>query len=194
MDKVLQKQATIVKGLMHFIELKHVNEMHGAGMILAARKAIYESSGVRKNWEAWVEALESGNYLQDADGGVLNRDIGSYGSAYCCLGVACDLQGVSWRLDKTNNLYTYSNGNGPTHDCLPDHNLMNKSFGVIKETDSDGGQDIYLIVKYYQDGKYHHTLTCATALNDDGVSFDTIAQAIRNTYLNPVDERLAKGL
>ena len=197
MDKVLHKQATIVKGWRHYIEPIHVNQMHGAGMILTARKAIYESSEVRKNWEAWVEALESGNYQQDADGGVLNRlveGIGSYGSAWCCLGVACDLQGVSWRLDETNNVYTYSDGNGPTYDCLPDSYLMYDSFGIIKETDTDEGRDIYLIVKVHQDGRYHHVLTQASALNDDGVSFDTIAQAIRNTYLNPVYERLAKGL
>ena len=193
MDKILKKQATTAKMKLQTSKYP-LRDTHGADMILTARRAIYESSEVRKNWEEWVQALESGEYEQDGDGGVLNRYIDDEYSTYCCLGVACDLQGVSWQLDQSNSVYTYSSEyTAMARDCLPDHDLMNQAFGVIKEG-HDEGNDIYLIVKYRRDGEYHHGLTQASGMNDDGVSFARIAQAIRNTYLNPVDEWIAKGL
>ena len=151
MDKILKKQATTVRMTLQ-TPTRPLREANGTEMILAARKAIYESSEVRKNWEEWVQALENGEYEQDEDGGVLNRSIGGGDSTYCCLGVACDLQGVSWQLDRDNGFYTYNpEYMERVHDCLPDHDLMNKSFGVIKEA-HDEGNDIYLIVKYREMG------------------------------------------
>ena len=204
MEKILKKQATTMKSVnialpkrenVHSQATGRIGDMLGTEMILAARNAIYESSRVRENWETWVEALESGDYEQDADGGVLNRNVGKGESTWCCLGVACDLQDVSWTKDDGNGVYLYvDKEDGTSRDCLPDPYLMNDSFGVIRQEISldnwDEGNDIYLIAKFYENGKYHTGLVTGSAANDDGVSFATIAQAIRNTYLNPVYERM----
>ena len=196
MDKVLKKQATAMKGSSNTISLPHgpvetINDMVGADMILTAREAIYESSEVRKNWEAWVQALESGDYQQDSDGGVLKRRKGPTYSHFCCLCVACDLQGVSWQVDEMNGVYLYNPElGGGSRDCLPDHDFMNRAFGVVKENTSDEGNDVYLIAKYRDGGKYRTGLITASGANDSHVPFETIAKAIRNTYLNPVYERL----
>lgn len=198
MDKVLKKQATAIKGCTNTIMLPHgpvetINDMVGADMIVEARKAIYESSEVRNNWEAWAQALESGDYKQDSVGGVLKRRKGPHYSHFCCLGVACDLQGVSWQVDETNGIYRYNPElGGGSRDCLPDHYLMNQAFGVIKETTSDEGNDVYLVVKFRDGGKYRTGLISASGANDNDVPFVTIAKAIRNTYLNPVYERMGR--
>ena len=100
MEKILKKQATTMKSVNISLPkreaLGRIGDMLGTEMILAARKAIYESSEVRENWQTWVEALESGDYEQDADGGVLNRNVGKGESTWCCLGVAWDVHDVSW--------------------------------------------------------------------------------------------------
>ena len=198
MDKVLKKQATAMKGNQHTISLPHgpvetINDMVGADMILTAREAIYESSEVRNNWEAWAQALESGDYQQDSVGGVLKRRKGPQYSHFCCLGVACDLQDVSWQIDEMNGVYLYNpESGGGSRDCLPDHDLMNRAFGVVKESTSDEGNDVYLIAKYHDDGKYRTGLITASGANDNHVPFETIAKAIRNTYLNPVYERMGR--
>jgi len=197
MDKVLKKQATAMKVGRSNMSLPHgpvesIGDLTGAEMILTARKAIYESSEVRNNWEAWAQALESGDYQQDSDGGVLKRRKGPNYSHFCCLGVACDLQDVSWQVDEANGIYLYNSEFSGPRDCLPDHYIMNRAFGVVKETDTDEGNDVYLVVKFRDGGKYHTGLITASGANDDHVPFKTIAKAIRNTYLNPVYERMGR--
>ena len=159
-------------------------------VISDARHRILADSRVRQNWQEWVEALESGEYEQDRDGGMLWKNDG-----FCCLGVACHLvDSENWRQNDGDSQSTFvwsddghKQGN---FDTLPPSRLMEETYGIPTFQGWDGN-DVVLIMRRHTAGEgYHHGFVLGSGANDDGETFATIAQAIRNTYLNPVYEQM----
>lgn len=96
----------------------------------------------------WVDALRSGKYKQGR--GYLCRD-----DAYCCLGVLCDISGIGeWKNVPDENGLTYVTSQDQDRFGLP-----------------------YSVREEIPESKLHilSTLAC---MNDDGVSFETIAKEI----------------
>lgn len=154
---------------------------------------------------AWIEALESGKYMQGS--GALCRSNGINGMEYCCLGVACEVaiaDGVPLRkemgerdashfapiweyvyVDAVNG-QEYRNGDVlpiPVSDWLglDDNNPTLPNLWPMEEDEDDNWQD-----QGYLD---------ATEVNDDrGWDFDQIAAALRNRFglprVNPNQETL----
>lgn len=117
----------------------------------------------------WVRALRSGEYKQTT--GVLRRTDTPGLDGYCCLGVLCDLAGVTWVQDEDGDWTAmYSNEDGT--DCeggvLPD-TLAIEVFG-----ETYNAQDPQVKI-FIDDRNEKKTLS---ALNDQGYTFADIANLI----------------
>jgi hypothetical protein len=91
-------------------------------MTLPDEHALYPDaiSQVRANRLAWIEALESGDYIQTT--GMLHFFGTDMPDRFCCLGVACDLAykaGVAQRRQELG-CYSYYGDGGSTSATLPD--------------------------------------------------------------------------
>lgn len=126
----------------------------------------------RARIEEWLTALRSGNYTQT--NGALHDDTG-----FCCLGVACDLyanahEGVSWTEGQH---YRYLTGSDKKEigswgdDMMPDE--VAEWFGLPTGVCSCAVRvtDVRL-----PEGR-------ASVLNDNGYSFEKIADLIEAAYL-----------
>lgn len=125
------------------------------------------TDGVNKaRIELWCEALESGRYPQG--GGVLRNRVG-----YCCLGVACDvMDSTRWRPPGTSEdvIYTYDRESS----FLPE--------SVVAWYGLDRSSPLAIA----RDGCRWKLATMNDAML---LSFETIAEALRRTYLQQsVDE------
>ena len=138
----------------------------------------------KENIQKLVDALRSGEYRQT--GGMLRR-----GDSFCCLGVACDISGLGqWKdydgraIGNTYYEYVYDipgSGDDRSHmgtAVLPTEvrdwlgvNEVNPEVNYVVE-DDDG----------YDAG--HMEIAGVASLNDDGYSFDKIADFFERTYLN----------
>lgn len=110
----------------------------------------------------WINALRvDPQYIQDPNGGRLKTKNG-----YCCLGVLCDLyvkeKGIEW-TNVDDDKFSLDGMN----DFLPPSVLewagMNNSNPGVEVTDDEDGHN------------YDKTLA---EMNDDGFSFDTLADLI----------------
>lgn len=125
------------------------------------------TDGVNKaRIELWCEALESGRYHQG--GGVLRNRTG-----YCCLGVACDvMDSTRWTPPDTSEdvIYTY------------EHEASFLPQSVVEWYGLDGQSPLAIA----RDGCRWKLATMNDAML---LSFETIAEALRRTYLQrPTDE------
>lgn len=112
------------------------------------------------NQEKWVQALESGEYLQ----GIGHLNINN--TNFCCLGVLCELESskLTKRLCEHRRDILYDNNS-----CfLPD--ILYNLYGFMSRQG---------------DFKGNVGMDCSLAsLNDNGVSFKEIAQIIRDDPSN----------
>lgn len=124
----------------------------------------------KKIAEEWIEALRSGNYSQTS------LKLKS-GKGYCCLGVLCDLaaqKGVGkWKPVPFDDTDLFVTENGQHSTVLPDEVVswagMNQDY---RGMGSNG--------PYPRNGDEPlASHTCLSALNDDGASFEEIAQVIQ---------------
>lgn len=109
----------------------------------------------RQRVEKWVEALESGEYLQGH--GELRHL-----NEFCCLGVACDVaikDGLDLRVTRSGGSYIYNNSSG----YLPEAVVEYYGLQCNDPYFSSGGS--------------------AISVNDGGTPFTEIARLIRETYL-----------
>jgi ABC-type uncharacterized transport system auxiliary subunit len=60
----------------------------------------------RTNMNAWIKALESGNYRQGT--GLLRQIMNDNAPSYCCLGVLCEINGLP-RATESDRIYVYPN-------------------------------------------------------------------------------------
>lgn len=108
----------------------------------------------------WIEALRSGEYKQDRDGGQLKTDKG-----FCCLGVLADLylkdKGEQW--DKTESEYKVDGCNQFLPETVKNWAEMDQGNPWLKYVDEEG---------------YTHCDNAITDLNDSGVPFDVLADLI----------------
>ena len=123
-----------------------------------------------KNQEKWLEALESGGYNQTT--GRLARRSNDGSVRYCCLGVACDISGITKWEAADDGVFRYAQ---QTDELPPsvmkwlgvkDHTgcLMNEDGDITPDKKTGFG--------------------CLTAMNDGRWSFKRIAKFIReNTDL-----------
>ena len=113
----------------------------------------------KENIRLWVEALRSGKYTQGR--GRLKTDVG-----FCCLGVACDISGLStWEQAEKNEgkVYHY------------DHAVAILPLAVREWLGIDS-----LFVSISNGGQYWDL----AAMNDGGKKFGEIADLIEKEYLS----------
>jgi hypothetical protein len=114
-----------------------------------------------------VEALESGEYTQAT--GSLRTE-----SGFCCLGVACDISGIgAW--SQQEDFYYYVDGDFLECSALPA--IMIDYYGLEMMYEECTPQ-LPLKVGAYQ------RFDTASDMNDRGIPFAAIAQAIRESYLD----------
>ncbi len=112
----------------------------------------------------WVKALRSGKYNQAT--AVL-----SDGDSYCCLGVLCEISGVSdFKYESEFDIVTYL-GEGET---LPKKVM---EFAGLRTCDGQTKNTVHP-----EDGK--STSIYLTELNDNGKTFDEIADIIDQHWKN----------
>jgi len=98
---------------------------------------------------AWLEALRSGEYKQGT--GVLCN----LQNQYCCLGVLCEVAGVPKEEDKEEGAFTFDGERAALSQHLTEKVGLYDYLGISK----DGNK-------------------CLSALNDHGVPFSEIADAL----------------
>jgi hypothetical protein len=98
----------------------------------------------------WIEALESGKYKQCSD-----KLYDPETNGFCCLGVACAINGVPI----TSNYYQRHGGAASLSNTTKTRAVMDKLHlrGELGDSDDD----------------------CLASLNDNGKSFEDIAQVLR---------------
>ena len=104
----------------------------------------------------WIKALRSGKYKQGT--GSLKTKEGKY----CCLGVLCE---ITKKEHGFKNYLTMTNGEGSINSTLP---IKIVPFTGMKSTSGE--------LKFK--GRYERL----SALNDDGVSFEEIADIIQENW------------
>jgi hypothetical protein len=105
----------------------------------------------------WTEALRSGKYKQG------NQVLKSKSGHFCCLGVLCDISGLSeWKLEEEG---------------LPYEKYFNSNALLPEPVRTWAG--IYNIF-----GRFHTNapLESLATLNDDGLSFEQIADLIEEYW------------
>lgn len=107
---------------------------------------------MNENAKKWLVALRSGEYKQ----GRFDLRVGS--NKFCCLGVLCDISGLG---EWVKNAYLGCTGTLPTEVCNW-AGLIASSPGFHGEGECDAW----------------HRKTRLTALNDEGMGFDEIADVI----------------
>jgi hypothetical protein len=127
----------------------------------------------------WAKALESGRYKQGF-GALKDKD-----GAYCCLGVLCRVQGLTFRKDPADGEPAIFIGRNDFGNCeyegnvLPDRVI--KSAGLRNmNTAGDFKDENYAPVAVWKnDLRVYSDLI---SMNDDKLDFPTIASAIRKNY------------
>lgn len=109
--------------------------------------------------EKWVKALESGKYKQDTENGYLK-----YNGKYCCLGVACELEGSLKSKPEEFGQYYIKN--------------TKNSFGLSKRLVKKYG--FYGQLGETSDRDLSEGYICLADMNDSGRTFKQIAKFIRN--------------
>ena len=126
----------------------------------------------RERVRQFVAALESGRYRQGIR--YLRR-----GDELCALGVACDVSGLGrWRWSNKQNLYCYRLGDGDTTGLAPD--------GVRSDDDGTNCYPPTAVANWYgfpnsyrMDRELGDVNCSLMELNDDGESFQTLAEIMR---------------
>lgn len=127
-------------------------------------------SGIK---DMWVDALRSKNYKQGT--GALH-----YGNMFCCLGVLCDIylkeKGESWaEPDEGMTMPRNYKLIGDNSETLP-YCVM--TWAGLRSEDPAVLTDAYL-----DEGVQVDDFVPLSQLNDNGMSFDDIADRIENTDL-----------
>lgn len=108
----------------------------------------------------WIPALRSGDYEQA--NGALRKD-----DRYCCLGVACNLFGVSWSKDEKTGAWGYPEVN--MIDGKPFPYFEGAIIGHVLSGKTGVMSDLW-----YPD---KHTVSLSE-MNDNGHTFDEIADEL----------------
>lgn len=98
----------------------------------------------------WLEALRSGDYEQGKN--LLRSDVG-----YCCLGVACDINGAEWSLVDDE----YYIENSLAYDFPKSGDLPDDVMKALKQQFIPGDRDT--------------VMSALAKMNDSGHTFDEIA-------------------
>ena len=116
--------------------------------------------------QKWINALRSGEYEQSSKGFLHTAN--EFNETYCCLGVLCDLYAKEHNKEWTNNygrsnLYFEGEGHYPPQSVvewagLPDKNPSIEFSGEIDDCEFEDPE--------------------LSELNDEGISFNTIAGLI----------------
>jgi hypothetical protein len=109
-----------------------------------------------------VDALESGEYEQTTS--VLRRD-----TAFCCLGVACDISGIGQWVQNGGEEFTYR--------CATDFSMSVLPMDVVDWLGLERSEYVSAEELPIDDE------LSAITMNDTGESFAEIAQKLRVTYL-----------
>ena len=134
--------------------------------------------------EAWVQALESGEYEQTES--YLRTDTEGV-NGYCCLGVACEISGIgTWSTEPIweGESYIYTAGDEADAEGMPPEvadsldmrSLLGGFKRIIYRTDEDGEWTATKPEKGIDFKEYHNL----TLINDSGkYDFAEIAHVIR---------------
>lgn len=115
-----------------------------------------------KNVEKWIAALRSGNFKQ---GQYVLCEVGESENKYCCLGVACELFKDELHLRVEEELYTTPFG--------PRRNV--KAYNRVKIALPESVKNFLGLASWNGKVSEHSSLA---AMNDEGVSFEKIANII----------------
>ena len=128
----------------------------------------YTQEETQSNRNDWINALRSGKYKQHFNA-LSNRD----NTAFCCLGVACEISGLGkWDKD------TYSVKDTETNQYITDASILPEPIKDWLGLSDKSGD-------YTPDNNNKKGLFSLTELNDAGTTFQDIAELI---------EREPKGL
>ena len=121
-----------------------------------SRNMLYTLAEIKENRKKWVEALRSGKYKQ-TEGTLKGKDEEGR-DRFCCLGVACDISGLStWESTKVNGR-VYDGNYGVLPDSVQQWLGMDTSKGSYRNQFGD--------------------MYSLTQMNDDCLDFDMIADMI----------------
>lgn len=122
-----------------------------------------------KGLNAWLQALRSGEYVQ-GNGTLCKKEHGV--KYYCCLGVLSKLQGRLKSVPSNKMLHTDSTLDSPA--------FLSSLNPAVSSYFSHRGE-IPVTIGIFKDKKKLDT-SSLTRLNDDGVSFNTIADILEAIY------------
>jgi hypothetical protein len=122
--------------------------------------------------ERWIEALLSGNYLQTIQ--KLKATISDDKVGYCCLGVLCEIENVPNR-----RVYDNINNRDRFEFEFNDQFFSNSSldFGWAQKRGMNSSIGEFVIFFELFGEKFYQVLSLAS-LNDDGFTFEQIADVI----------------
>ena len=126
---------------------------------------MYTIEEQKEHRRLWVEALRSGEYNQGQNA-LCEKDIEGT-LKYCCLGVACKISGLGEFVPVPNLPHPPSVFTFVTKDEQPQYSVLPK---LVKE---------WLGLCAY-DGSYQDNNTSLIDLNDEGASFNEIANIIES--------------
>lgn len=121
--------------------------------------------------ERWIESLRSGNYLQTIER--LKATISYDKVGYCCLGVLCEIEGVpnSRVYDDINNRAYFE---FEFNDDFVSDTSLNYDWAQERGMNSTGE----FLIFFELFGEKFYQLHSLAALNDDGFTFEQIADII----------------
>lgn len=133
--------------------------------------------------DKWVEALRSGNYKQGMSA------LRSKEDEYCCLGVLCEVLGLEAKISIHNTTYIYD-GRG---DLLPRTarelaNMKSENGSVYGYILANSDNELFSEKEeeYFDNNTYPHPYpsryNSLSEVNDDGITFDRIADFIEKNY------------
>ena len=136
---------------------------------------MYTKEQQAENRQKWVVALRSDKYQQGKT--VLHLETPNGEVKYCCLGVACEVSGLSqwgdFQLDPyKNKLYEYLGAHTELPAEVQDWLGLKCDAGIVKTSIMCGGKPRGEL----------------TSLNDNGYTFEQIADVIESNNLMYVDE------
>lgn len=123
-----------------------------------------------ENMTKWIEALESGEYPQDPNGGSLKTDAG-----FCCLGVLEDIAGAKW--GPAPGLGRYETQDGLT--AMPSSRTLLGFLGLPTGPDQD------TVIVHDPEVGFNRGVHI---LNDIGKTFAHIAGLLRTEFNIPKAE------
>lgn len=134
----------------------------------------YTADEVVAHRAAWLDALRSGRYRQGT--GALRTDLDG-APHHCCLGVAEDVRGATWRPSRVVDASTHVVG---AHDVVDDEGRTLSQILLSERGLSWLGVVTYnpWVVVYHPSAGYWVAVQLADLNDDWGASFETIAAVV----------------